>query len=76
MKDKKDLVLYKAKEGGCSCCNHTGYSGRVGLYEVLEMTDKMEELILQNASRIQLEVQAVGDGMVPIKDDALLKVVL
>lgn len=76
IKEKKDLVLYKSKEWGCDCCNHTGYSWRVGLYEVLEMTDKMEELVLQNASRIQLEVQAVGDGMVPIKEDGLLKVVL
>jgi type II secretory ATPase GspE/PulE/Tfp pilus assembly ATPase PilB-like protein len=46
------------------------------LFEVLEMTDKLEELMLKNASRLQLEIQAVWDGMVPIKEDAFLKVVM
>ncbi|MCP4523169.1 MAG: type II/IV secretion system protein [Candidatus Gracilibacteria bacterium] len=76
MKDKESVTLYSAKDGGCPQCNNTGYKGRIGLYEVLEMTDKIEELLLKNASRLQLEVQAVGDGMVPIKEDALIKVVL
>jgi type II secretory ATPase GspE/PulE/Tfp pilus assembly ATPase PilB-like protein len=40
------------------------------------MTDKIEELMLKNASRLQLEIQAVWDGMVPIKEDAFLKVVM
>ena len=76
IKNKENLQLFKAKEWWCNMCNHTGYKGRVWLYEVLEMTDKLESLMLQNASRIQLEVQAVWDGMVPIKEDGLLKVVL
>jgi|GEM_PF-815983 len=48
----------------------------MGLYEVMEMSDKIEALMLQNASRLQLEIQAIGDGMVTIKEDALIKVVL
>ncbi|MCD5385295.1 GspE/PulE family protein [Candidatus Gracilibacteria bacterium] len=76
IKNKEELNLFKANPEGCDKCNHTGYEGRVGLYEVLEMTDKLESLILKNASRLQLEIQAVGDGMVPIKEDGLLKVVL
>ncbi|MDD3646093.1 MAG: GspE/PulE family protein [Candidatus Gracilibacteria bacterium] len=76
IKDNSDLKLFKAHEGGCEKCNHTGYKGRIGLYEVLEMSDKLEELMLKKSSRTQLEIQAVGDGMVPIKEDALLKVVL
>jgi len=76
MKDKENLKLYKVKEWGCVHCNQTGYKWRVGLYEVLEMTDKLEELMLKNASRMQLEIQAIWDWMVPIKEDALLKVVL
>ncbi|MDP2091159.1 MAG: GspE/PulE family protein [Candidatus Gracilibacteria bacterium] len=76
MKDKVDLKLYKANENGCDKCNHKGYNGRVGLYEVLEMTDKLEALMLQNASRMQLEIQAIGDGMIPIKEDGILKAVL
>ena len=74
--DKESLKLYKHAEWWCEHCNHTGFSWRIGLYEVLEMTEKLEALILKNASRVQLEVQAIWDGMVPIKEDALLKVVL
>ena len=73
---KKDLTLYKAKEGGCEKCSQIWYLGRIGLYEVLEMTDALEKLMLKNASRTQLEIQAIWDWMVPIKEDALLKVVL
>lgn len=76
MKDKVDLTLYKANESWCDKCNHKWYNWRVWLYEVLEMTDKLEALMLQNASRIQLEVQAVWDGMIPIKEDWILKAVL
>jgi len=76
IKDKWDLDLYKAKDDWCDKCNHTWYNWRVWLYEVLEMTDSLEELILKNASRLQLEIQAIWDWMVPIKEDGLLKVVM
>ena len=76
IKKKENLKLYKAKAGWCEKCNSTGYKWRIGLYEVLEMSDKIEQLMLKNASRTQLEIQAVWDWMVPIKEDALLKVVL
>ena len=76
IKNKEDLNLYKACEEWCESCNHTWYNWRVWLYEVLEMTDKLEALMLQNASRLQLEIQAIWDWMVSIKEDWLLKVVL
>ncbi len=76
IKDKSNLYIYKAKEGWCSECNNTWYRWRIWLYEILEITDKLESLILQNASRIKLEIQAVWDWMIPIKEDWLLKVVL
>ncbi len=76
IKNKEDILLYKAHEDWCKDCNWTWYHWRVWLYEVLEMTDKLETLILKNASRLQLEIQAVWDWMVTIKDDALLKVIL
>jgi len=76
IKNKENLNLYKAKIDWCSKCNNKWYSGRLWLYEVLEMTDNMESLILKNASRTQLEIQAIWDWMVTIKQDALLKVVL
>lgn len=76
IKNKEKIELYKAKDWWCKYCNHTGYSGRIWFYEVLEMTEKLEQLILQKSSRLQLEIQAIGDGMIPIKEDGLLKVVL
>ena len=76
LKDKDNLELYKAKDGWCKKCNYKWYSWRVWLFEVLEITDKLESLILKNASRTMLEYQAIEEGMVPIKTDALLKVVL
>ncbi len=76
IKDKDNLKLYKPKQWWCKNCNSIWYSSRIWLYEVLEMTDSMENLILNNASRTQLEIQAIGDWMVTIKEDALLKVVM
>lgn len=76
MKDREDLTLYKANDIWCDMCNHKWYNWRVWLYEVLEMTDKLEVLMLKNASRLQLEIQAIWDGMIPIKEDWLLKAVL
>ena len=76
IRSKKHLKLYKIKEWGCKKCNQTGYSWRIGLYEILEMTDSLEKLLLKNASRTILEIQAIWDWMVPIKEDALLRVVL
>ena len=76
IKAREDMKLFKAKEGWSDKCNKTGYQGRIGLYEVMEMSDKIEALMLKNASRLQLEIQAIGDGMVTIKEDALITVVL
>lgn len=76
IKNKEDVFLFKPKDWWCKECNNTWYNWRTWLYEVLEMTDKLEALILKNASRLQLEIQALWDWMVPVKDDALLKVIL
>lgn len=76
IKDKENFFIYKNKEGWCSKCNNTWFKGRIWIYEVLEMTEKLEELLIRNASRVQLEIQAIWDWMVPIKHDALIKVVL
>lgn len=76
VKNKENLTLYKAHTDGCEKCNNTWYKGRMGIYEVLEMNEKIEELLLKWASRTQLEIQAIWDGMVTIKEDALLKVVM
>ncbi|MDP5039151.1 MAG: GspE/PulE family protein [Candidatus Gracilibacteria bacterium] len=76
VKNKENMELFKNNPEGCDKCNNTGFKGRIGIYEILEMTEKLEELLLKGASRTQLEIQAIGDGMVTIKEDALIKVLM
>jgi len=59
---------------GCSECNNKGYKGRVGLFEVLEMSQQMENIILGNMSETQLQVEAQKAGMITLRQDAILKV--
>lgn len=56
-----NLQLYKAK--GCIHCSNTGYKGRMGVYEYLEVTDKIKELILKRESTMMIENTAIEDGM-------------
>jgi type IV pilus assembly protein PilB len=55
-------------------CNRKGYKGRVGLYEVLEVTDELRELILVGASALELRKKAVEQGMITLRRSGLLKV--
>jgi type IV pilus assembly protein PilB len=59
---------------GCEKCNNTGYKGRVGLYEVMEVTDGLRELILMGASAIELRRKALEEGMITLRMSGLLKV--
>src|SRR5437762_4483647 len=51
------------KGAGCTNCNGTGYKGRVGLYEVMEITEELRELILVGASGLELRRKAIEDGI-------------
>jgi type IV pilus assembly protein PilB len=70
--ESKKLKTYKGK--GCSTCNHTGYKGRIGLYEVLEVTDDIRELILIGASALELRKKAIDDGMISLRESGLYKI--
>jgi type IV pilus assembly protein PilB len=59
---------------GCERCNNTGYKGRVGLYEVMEITEELRELILVGASALELRRKAVDEGMISLRRSGLLKV--
>jgi type IV pilus assembly protein PilB len=59
---------------GCEKCNSTGYKGRVGLYEVMEITEEMRELILVGASALELRKKAVEEGMITLRRSGLTKV--
>jgi len=70
--EARDLKIYKGK--GCSKCNNTGYKGRVGLYEVMEITDDIRELILIGASALELRKRAVENGMLTLRQSGLVKI--
>jgi type IV pilus assembly protein PilB len=62
------------KGSGCERCNNTGYKGRVGLYEVMEIGDQLRELILVGASGLELRKKAIEEGMITLRRSGLLKV--
>jgi len=65
------IKSYKGK--GCQTCNGTGYKGRVGLYEVMEITDELRELIIIGASAIELRKRAMELGMITLRQSGLYK---
>ncbi len=67
-------VVVPKKGTGCEKCNQTGYKGRVGLYEVMEITDELRELILVGASALELRRKAIEEGMITLRQSGLRKV--
>ena len=66
------LTFYRAV--GCEQCNHTGYRGRVGIYEIMHVSDKLRRMIAQKGSEAQLRDAAISSGMISLGEDGLLKV--
>jgi type IV pilus assembly protein PilB len=62
------------KGRGCASCGNRGYRGRVGLYEVMEVSEPVRELILIGASAVELKRKAVEQGMVTLRRSGLIKV--
>lgn len=69
---EKEIRVYKGR--GCKVCHMTGYHGRVGLYEVLEVTKAIRELIAKRSDSDVILQQALQDGMTTMLDDGLQKV--
>jgi type IV pilus assembly protein PilB len=65
------LTMFKGK--GCTICNGTGFKGRIGLYEVMEVTDELRELIIIGASAIELRRKAIDCGMITLRESGLYK---
>jgi type IV pilus assembly protein PilB len=68
----KDIKTFKGS--GCSTCNGTGYKSRVGLYEVMEVTEDLRELILVGASGLELRRKAIEEGMLTLRQSGLEKI--
>jgi type IV pilus assembly protein PilB len=70
--DAAAIPFYKSV--GCDQCNHTGYRGRIGIYEVMRVTDKLRRLITVKSTEDQLREAAVAGGMITLGEDGLAKV--
>ncbi len=66
------MVFYRKK--GCPRCNQTGYKGRVGVFQLLAMSENLETLAASKASREELERAAMEEGMRTLWDDGIAKV--
>ncbi len=58
---------------GCDKCNDTGYSGRVGIYEIMEISPKIKELILSGASSVMINEVGIDEGMISLEQDGIIK---
>lgn len=67
----ESLLFYRGK--GCKQCSSMGYKGRIGIYEVLEITKEMAELILKKATQAELQKQADKQNMLSIIEDGFIK---
>jgi type IV pilus assembly protein PilB len=70
--EAKTVTIFHGK--GCATCNKNGYKGRVGLYEVMEITDELRELILVGASALELKKKALDVGMISLRRSGLIKI--
>ncbi len=70
--EARTLKLFRGR--GCERCSNTGYKGRVGLYEVMEIDDEMREMILSGASAFELRQKAIESGMMTLRGSGLQKI--
>jgi type IV pilus assembly protein PilB len=73
LEPSKKLTLTRGK--GCAICNDTGYQDRIGVFEVMAVTEKIGRLILERVAASAIEKQAVEEGMITLKQDGYLKAV-
>jgi type IV pilus assembly protein PilB len=70
--DAEKIRTLKGK--GCETCNRTGYKGRVAIYEVLDFSPTLKEMLLRGENMIEIKKQAIREGMKPLRAAALTKV--
>ena len=69
--ERTDQVLFRPR--GCPACNNTGFKGRVGIYEVLEVTENIEHLVARNAPHVEIAEMAKSEGMRTLRDEGFMK---
>ncbi len=72
--DLKEGKLYRGK--GCTACAHTGYRGRTGIFEIMPITDRIRDLILEKVPATMIKTKAREEGMRTMREDGFLKVAM
>ncbi len=72
--NEKNMLFFKGK--GCETCNNSGNKGRVGVYEVMIMTERLRDIILNGGSTDDIRKQSVEEGMLSLRESALRKALL
>ena len=70
----KITQIFKANPDGCKECRNTGYKGRLGIYELLTVTDELRSMVVRRLDAAVIKKQALADGMLTLRDDGALKV--
>jgi type II secretory ATPase GspE/PulE/Tfp pilus assembly ATPase PilB-like protein len=68
----EDVTFYRGQ--GCDYCRGTGYRGRIGIFELLNISDPIRDMVVHHASSTELKAQAIREGMRTLRDDGLEKV--
>jgi len=71
--EKTITKLWKAHDDGCENCGHSGYRGRMGIYEVLTNSSAVQQLIISTSTSESIEKQATEEGMITMQTDGLVK---
>jgi type II secretory ATPase GspE/PulE/Tfp pilus assembly ATPase PilB-like protein len=71
---REDRTVYKAKPKGCDSCNHTGFYGRIAIYEVVVVSKAIEDLIVRRSAESTLKELAIREGFIPMRDYGFQKV--
>jgi len=71
--DAKIIKLWRAHDNGCENCGHSGYKGRLGIYEVLANSLEIQKLIVGSSTSEAIQVQAVKEGMITMQVDGFIK---
>lgn len=72
--NRDHFTFYRPKSQGCADCNHTGYRGMMGIYELLAVTDNIKHMIVNRKSILAMRKAAVAEGMRTLLQDGILKV--
>jgi len=72
--NEKNMLFYKGK--GCETCNNSGNKGRVGVYEVMIMSERLRDIILNGGSTDDIRKQAIDEGMLSLRESALRKALI